>query len=146
MRLAGAPPVEFIDTGAGRPVVLLHSSASGAHQWQALIAALAPRRRVIAPNLLGYGRTDPRDAAARRDVAAQAGALLPLLDGLAGPIDLVGHSFGGVIALQLAAALGRRAGRVAVFEPNAFGLLEGPAVAAERAVVRRIYEIGRAHV
>lgn len=139
LRLAGIPPVEFIDAGHGPPVVLLHSSASGARQWEALIAALAPARRVIAPNLLGYGRTDPRDAAARSSAAGQAAAMLPALDELDGSIDLVGHSFGAVVALELALALGPRAGRLVLFEPNAFALLGNPGLEAERLVVARLH-------
>lgn len=139
LHLVGNPPIEFIDAGRGPPVVLLHSSASGAHQWEALTAELAPTRRVIAPNLLGYGRTDPRDGASRASAAAQAMAMIPALEGLDGPIDLVGHSFGAVIALELALALGPRAGRLALFEPNAFAMLDGSGFEAERLVVARLH-------
>lgn len=139
MRLVGDPPVEYLDAGDGPPVVLVHSSASGAQQWAALVAALAPTRRVIAPNLLGYGRTDPRDAMARQSATAQAAALLPSLDDIDGPIDLVGHSFGAVVALELAVALGPRAGRVALFEPNAFAVLTTQGLEAEWAVVERLH-------
>jgi pimeloyl-ACP methyl ester carboxylesterase len=40
------------------------------------------------------------------------------------PIHLVGHSFGGSVALKAAAALGPRAGRIVLFEPNPFYLLK----------------------
>jgi pimeloyl-ACP methyl ester carboxylesterase len=126
LRRAGTPPVAFIDAGRGRPVMLLHASASGPTQWQALIAALTPARRVIAPALLGYGGTAPRDAATRASAAGQATAMAEALAGLEGPVDIVGHSFGAVVALALAAALGPRAGRLVLFEPNAFALLDRP--------------------
>ena len=40
-----------------------------------------------------------------------------------GPIDLVGHSFGGAVAMKAAMLLGARAGRMVLFEPNPFSLL-----------------------
>ena len=52
--------------GSGPPVLLLHGSGPGttAAAWAPLIAALAPRHRVIAPDLLGFG-TQPRPAGPR---------------------------------------------------------------------------------
>jgi pimeloyl-ACP methyl ester carboxylesterase len=123
VRMAGAPPIELLDDGVGRPVLLAHCSASGAQQWAPLVGALSRTRRVIAPNLLGYGRTDPRSSAARRTLAGQAAVLLESAEGLAGPVDLIGHSFGAVLALEAAAALGERLGRIVLFEPNAFAIL-----------------------
>lgn len=137
--IVGDPAVEFIDTGGDRPVVLLHSSASSAHQFAPLIKQLGPVRRVIAPNLLGYGRTGARSAEARRTVAGQAETVIEILRDIEEPIDLVGHSFGGVIALELATRLGAQVRRVAVFEPNAFALLNGPGCEADWTAMRRFY-------
>ena len=144
MRVVGQPPIELLEGGRGAPVVLLHSSASGAHQWDLLIRQFGDRRRVLAPNLLGYGRTDPRETGDRRTIEGQARALIEILRSVEEPIDLVGHSFGGVIALELASALGPRARRVAVFEPNAFALLNRPGCEAEWDTVRRLHHEVRA--
>jgi pimeloyl-ACP methyl ester carboxylesterase len=48
------PPGYFV-AGAGVPVVLLHASLSSKSQWRELAAQLAPRFRVIAIDLSGYG-------------------------------------------------------------------------------------------
>jgi pimeloyl-ACP methyl ester carboxylesterase len=45
--------------GEGTPVLLLHGSASSSSMWTPVINALKPRFRLIAPDLIGYGRTEP---------------------------------------------------------------------------------------
>ena len=49
----------MLAAGAGTPVLLLHSSASTNAMWAPIIDVLKARFRVIAPDLIGYGRTDP---------------------------------------------------------------------------------------
>lgn len=116
--------VDYTDDGAGEAVVLVHSSISGNRQWRTLIDTLKNRYRVLAINLYGYGETTPWPAERRQTLAAQAQLALAVCDGIAGPIHVVGHSFGGSVALKAAAALGPRAGRVVLFEPNPFYLLK----------------------
>jgi pimeloyl-ACP methyl ester carboxylesterase len=130
---AGAYDLETTDTGAGPAVILIHSSASGLRQWRALADTLKDRYRVIAINLFGYGATSPWPAtrplaaADQAELIAAAAALAP------GPIALVGHSLGGLVALEAAARLGDRVRVVIVFEPILFGHLEthGPADARD---------------
>ena len=49
----------ILGAGAGAPVLLLHGSVSSAAMWTPVIDALKSRFRVLAPDLIGYGRTDP---------------------------------------------------------------------------------------
>ena len=90
--------------GSGPPVLLLHGSGPGttAAAWAPLVAALAPRHRVIAPDLLGFG-TAPRPTGSLRSAwTAQA---LELIDSLGiSSFAVVGNSAGGAIALALARA------------------------------------------
>jgi pimeloyl-ACP methyl ester carboxylesterase len=109
----------------GLATVLLQSSASGAWQWQALAAALKDRQ-VIAPNLMGYGETAPWQAPPAQTIRDQAAMVLGVLDNIDGPVDFVGHSFGGLIALEAATMLGRRARLLVMHEPNPFVLLNRP--------------------
>jgi len=51
--------IEYLERGAGEPVVLLHCSASSSEQWRALMESLADRYHVLARDLYGYGRTSP---------------------------------------------------------------------------------------
>lgn len=73
----GAFDLDFTDTGSGPAVVLVHSSASGHRQWQRLVEALQSRYRLLAINLLGYGKTSswpgtrPLTAADQAELIAQ---------------------------------------------------------------------------
>lgn len=131
--------VDYTDDGAGEAVVLVHSSISGNRQWRALIDTLKNRYRVLAINLYGYGETTPWPADRPQTLAAQAQLALAVCEDIAGPVHVVGHSFGGSVALKAAAALGPRAGRVVLFEPNPFYLLKqhGRTEAHEESLVMR---------
>ena len=98
--------------GSGPPVLLLHGSGPGttAAAWAPLIAALAPRHRVIAPDLLGFGAA-PRPSGSFR--AAWTTQALELVDSLGiSSFAVVGNSAGGAIALALACARPRAVTRV----------------------------------
>jgi 2-hydroxymuconate-semialdehyde hydrolase len=97
------------DLGHGFPVLLLHGSGPGVSawaNWRLLLPVLAQTRRVVAPDLLGFGYTDrPADpsnnAHYRMDQWVQQA--VDLLDSLGiEQADLVGNSFGGALALALA--------------------------------------------
>jgi 2-hydroxymuconate-semialdehyde hydrolase len=101
----GSPPGA---TGAAAPpVLLLHGSGPGVTataNWRPVIPALSARQRVIAPDQLGFGGTA---SGAPRTYGREAwtGHALALLDALqAGPVDIIGNSMGGAIALSIAAA------------------------------------------
>ena len=115
---------DFLDAGAGPLVVLLHASLSGARQWGPLTAALEQRYSLRALNLFGYGRTPAwpaREAPTLDDYAELALSAVPAdADG----ITLIGHSFGGAVAMQAARRLGARAAKLVLIEPSIFGLLE----------------------
>jgi pimeloyl-ACP methyl ester carboxylesterase len=97
---------------SGPPVLLLHGSGPGttAAAWDPLVAALAPRRRVIAPDLLGFGAS-PRPAGSLR--AAWTRQAIELVDSLGvNPFAVVGNSAGAAVALSVAVARPRAVTRV----------------------------------
>jgi pimeloyl-ACP methyl ester carboxylesterase len=116
-------PVDVIDVGTGPPVVLLHSSVSGNRQWKALIADLRDRHRVLAINLLGYGDTPPWSGDRPQRLTDQAALVHAAIDGIDEPVSLVGHSFGGAVAMQATLELGDRVRALVLLEPNPFALL-----------------------
>lgn len=136
----GELQIEYMDEGSGPAVLLLHSSASGNWQWQGLTGALRGRRRVIAPNLFGYGSTSPWHAKFRQRITDQAGLVCAALKLVDGPIDIVGHSFGATVALEAAAMLGNRSRRLVLFEPNPFALLDHPDYLVSYLEVHRLYQ------
>lgn len=97
------------DIGRGAPVLLLHGSGPGVSawaNWRLLMPVLAQTRRVIAPDLLGFGATErpqnPTDSTHYR-MAIWVQQAIDLLDALQiAQTDLVGNSFGGALALALA--------------------------------------------
>lgn len=116
------------DAISAMPVVALHSSASTGGQWKSLAAALAGRT-VVTPDLPGYGRASFRDGA-RDDAATLSGdaaAVLRTLDGPSGAgasaFHLVGHSYGGAVAVKIALAQPQRVLSLTLIEPVLFHLL-----------------------
>lgn len=89
------------------PVLLLHGSGPGVTafaNWRPIIPALAARRRVIAPDQLGFGGT-ATGAPRTYGRAAWTDHALALLDTLGtGTVDIVGNSMGGAVALSVAVA------------------------------------------
>ncbi|HJR46202.1 MAG TPA: alpha/beta fold hydrolase, partial [Actinomycetota bacterium] len=87
--------------GRGLPVLILHGLAGRASEWSEVAADLSRRHRVVALDLRGHGGSDKPDDLARRSFAADAMGVLESLD--LGAVCLVGQSFGGDIALMVAA-------------------------------------------
>ena len=94
--------LSFVDVGEGPAVLMLHGFPLSSFTWRSLVPTLAPRFRVIAPDLLGHGASD-RPAHAPLDLSAQAGYVRELLGHLGiDRVALVGHAHGGGIAQMLA--------------------------------------------
>lgn len=116
--------IDLTDDGKGENVVLIHSSVSGNRQWRNLVQELKDRFRVLAPNLYGYGETTPWQEDGTQTLADQVALIETVCEGISGPIRLVGHSFGGAVALKVAANLKDRVSHLALYEPNPFHLLK----------------------
>jgi pimeloyl-ACP methyl ester carboxylesterase len=100
-------------------VVTLHASASSARQWQPLATALAPRFRVHAIDLHGHGERSPWRGARPLSLADDAALVAPLLR-REGDVHLVGHSYGGAVALKVAAMYPQHVRSVTLYEPVMF--------------------------
>ncbi len=108
--------IAFRDRGTGAPLVALHGALSAAVMWEPLYRAL-PDVRFIAPDLPGHG--DSADALP--DVHSQTTrAIEGLIDMTPGPVDLVGHSYGGTIALRIAVESPDRVRSLTLIEPVFF--------------------------
>jgi pimeloyl-ACP methyl ester carboxylesterase len=100
----GGKPVRLAvrESGKGKPILLIHGLGASSYTWRAITPQLAKTNRVIALDLKGFGNSDKplddaytisdqarliRDYMARRDLR---------------DVTLVGHSFGGAIALAAA--------------------------------------------
>ncbi|MFT6973330.1 MAG: pimeloyl-ACP methyl ester carboxylesterase [Pontimonas sp.] len=93
-----------VDEGEGPPVILLHGIASSSVTFTHVVPLLQSDHRVIAMDLLGFGQSpNPPQAhfTLEEHVAAVAGTIKSLR--LKGPVTLVGHSLGALIANRYAA-------------------------------------------
>lgn len=101
---ANGVKVNYRQTGAGADVVLVHGLAANQAFWGlGLVATLARAFRVTTLDLRGHGYSDMPPTG--YTPAEQAGDLCAVLDHLGiEQAHLVGHSFGGLVALALALA------------------------------------------
>ncbi|MDX2161002.1 MAG: 2-succinyl-6-hydroxy-2,4-cyclohexadiene-1-carboxylate synthase [bacterium] len=120
----------LIETGSGDPLVLLHGFMGSAAGWGALHTQLARSRRVIALDALGHGSTDAPPIPQRYRIEQAAHDLVMLFELLAlPPVDLLGYSMGGRLALYVALEYPERL-RSLVLESTSAGL--GNRIEAER--------------
>ena len=127
------PTPYFRETGAGTAVVCLHSSASSSSQWRTLMERLAPRHRVIAVDLYGSGRTPGWPGDNRMRLDDEVALLEPVFRAAGDRFHLVGHSYGGAVALRAAFVDPSRLASLAVFEPVLFSVLMADAPESEAA-------------
>ncbi len=130
----GAGPnlrIGYIDEGPrnAAPVLLMHGEPSWSYLYRHIIPRLSDRHRVLAPDLVGFGRSDK--PAAKEDYSYEAhvawmSAWLTALD--LKDITLFCQDWGGLIGLRLVAAFPERFARVIVANtglPTGSGMTEG---------------------
>jgi len=114
-----------------RPVILIHGIArDGAHDWDSLVPVLARSRRVLTFDLPGFGRSSRSP-----DASYDPGTYADLVDELiaqrvSGDFDVVAHSMGVSIGLEVASRHAGRVGRLVL--ADAAALLHGQALSLEQ--------------
>jgi pimeloyl-ACP methyl ester carboxylesterase len=90
-----------VDTGKGHPIVFLHGFPLSSGAWHKQIEVFRLARRVIAPDLRGFGSS--ATVPGPTTMSQYAGDVHQLIERLAAdPVVLVGHSMGGYVALAFA--------------------------------------------
>jgi pimeloyl-ACP methyl ester carboxylesterase len=112
------------ESGAVPTVLCLHANASTSSQWRALSDALSPQFRVVATDGLGAGRSPPWPERTDVRLADEMALLAPVLAEAGAQFHLVGHSYGGAIAVKIALTMPQRVASLVLFEPTLFALLE----------------------
>jgi lipase len=107
--------------GDGAPVIALHDTASTGAQWLSLVEYIAGRYRILTPDLPGHGGS--RAHRSGGGLTADAQAIAALIDHAGGPAHLVGHGYGGAVALRLAAMRPDALRSLTLIEPASFYLL-----------------------
>ncbi|MBI2395198.1 MAG: alpha/beta hydrolase [Deltaproteobacteria bacterium] len=114
---------EAADLGDGEPVVMIHSSGMSSRQWRGLARVLSSTHRAVAPDLLGYGGTGGWNGSENFELAEDLAVVVSVARALDRSVHLVGHSYGGMLALNAARALGAdRVRSIAAYEPVAWGV------------------------
>jgi len=113
-------PMVYRRVGSGPPVVLVHGMVNSSLHWEKVALALADRYTVIAPDLIGHG-----DSAGPRgdySLGAHAARIRDLLAAIG--VDhatLVGHSYGGGVAMQFFWQFPQRTERLALISSGGLG-------------------------
>lgn len=147
---SGGWRIDYLDEGQGPAVLLVHSASSSYKQWRPLMDALNADHRVLAINLFGYGDTSVWPAGREQKAEDQVDLVVRLMDQVPGKVSLVGHSLGGVLAMEAALHRRDRVEKLVVYEPNPFHLMrEHGRVEAYQGMVelmdtvQSLYEQGR---
>lgn len=121
-----APQPHLREAGEpGRPgVVCLHSNAATGGQWKGLMERLAPAWHVLAPDAYGAGKSPPWPEGRALTLADEAALAEPALARAGAPLVLVGHSYGGSVALVAAARRPERVRALVLYEPTLFALVQ----------------------
>jgi pimeloyl-ACP methyl ester carboxylesterase len=107
--------LHYLVAGKGNPVLLLHGYAETSHMWLPLIAKLADKHTVIAPDLRGFGQSAaPPDGYTKAAMAQDIHALVKNLG--YDRIRLVGHDIGLMVAYAYAAQFPDEVDRLVLME------------------------------
>ncbi|HSV17605.1 MAG TPA: alpha/beta hydrolase [Casimicrobiaceae bacterium] len=139
-------------THASATVVCLHASGSSARQWNGLIERMGHRARVVAPDFYGHGEAPTWNQPRPLTLRDEASRVLRLLAGSSRPVHLIGHSYGGAVALHIALELPERVASLTLYEPVPFATLfaydaKNPAAAEVRSLADGIdRSLGTGHI
>lgn len=147
----GGTAVAVREAGEGTPVVLLHCTGSSGNQWRAIADALLDGSlasgangrgyRLIMPDLRGYGASDPWSGRGPMRLADDAAIVRAIAEEAGEAVHLVGHSYGGAVALTAALHAPETLSSLTLIEPAAFFLLRGGS-ASDHALFVEIAEVG----
>ena len=138
----GCDPAWDRHNGARQVVIALHCSGSSGGQWSALRGALTPALDLLTPDLRGHGGNTAGTGSA--DIVADDVAhVAALAESVPGGAHLVGHSYGGAIALRVAIRHPEAVRSVTAYEPVPFRLVRdfdprSPEVAELEGVARKL--------
>lgn len=109
-------PVSVLEYGGAGPLaVCVHGLEGSAYNWSLIADDLTKTHRVIAPDLVGFGYTEPLG----RDVTVEANARLvaDVIDHYGGPALLIGNSMGGLISILAAGQYPDRVSALVLVDP-----------------------------
>lgn len=114
--------IHYVEHGNGFPLLLLHGGASDWRAWENNIEALARHYRVIAPDIVGFGKSDKsKSVYGIDDFVEYLGGFVSALS--IERMHLAGHSLGGRIALEFVCRYPDKLEKIIPVAPFGFGKL-----------------------
>lgn len=135
--------ISYAETGQGEPVVLIHCSSASGSEWTALCNELSNRFRCIMPDQWSCGHSDPWPGNGPFTLAEEAAPVVELIDRLDLPVHLVGHSYGGGVALRVARERPAMIRSLTLIEPSIFHVLNSFGLKEEK-LYREISDVAEA--
>ena len=136
--------VRMPEKAAKPTVIALHCSGATKSEWRQLQRDLGDRFTLIAPDLIGSGGTAHWTGSQPFKLSDEAAHVVSIIDAAQRPVHLVGHSYGGCVALRAAVERPTQVASMTLYEPVAFHVLKmmGPdgksALEAMAAIADRI--------
>lgn len=117
--------IGIMQKGCGIPILCLHSSASSKSQWRYFQNYTIKNYRTISVDLMGYGKTPLICSYNNYNLYKEIELIKVVIDKFIGnqPFYLVGHSYGGTIALKYATIFQKNIISLILYEPILFHLL-----------------------
>lgn len=107
--------MHYVDEGSGETVLCLHGEPTWSFLYRKMIPVLSQNQRVIAPDFIGFGRSDKYSERENYTFQMHRDKLIALLDALElSAITLVCQDWGGLIGLRVAAELPDRFARLVI--------------------------------
>jgi pimeloyl-ACP methyl ester carboxylesterase len=115
--------IDYSECGTGPTIVLVPGSCSTGAAWRPVIATWSGQFRCVTTSLLGYGGTAERRTAGDADISHEAEILESVVRKADSHVHLVGHSFGGLVALEVALRCRVPLASLVILEAPAVGML-----------------------
>ena len=107
--------VHYLDEGSGEPLLCLHGEPSWSYLYRRMMPALSPRHRVVAPDWIGFGRSDKLPEIADYTFEMHYDTLLGFVETLdLQRITLVCQDWGGLLGLTAASEMPERFARLVI--------------------------------
>lgn len=116
--------ISYLDRGEGKPVVLVHCSSACYREWLPLIKSLPKQFRVLAPDLWGYGKSERFGFGETFNEQIDVKTVSHMLDLCEEPAHVIGHSYGGALAIEAARLNPLKVETLTLIEPSCFQLLQ----------------------